>query len=638
MEKKMNESYPEKLLHVKQIIEEAGDIGEAQQYLEEFEREAEANNDLYVLVLTKILKSRTLCRQNKYERSKELAQTALEQSQQIGKKSLIVKALMALGEVYLHLGKFSQGLEIITQGERLLEKLEREEELDSTELLDDKTQLYNLKARLQTRLGEYDSALKIMMKVLDWIEQLGKRQLKVRALLNIGNIHLQKGNVEKTLESYFQGLELAESLEKKTLNYGFLFNNIGVAYRRMGDAEKALEYYQKGLQVVQELANEHTASLLMHNIGNVYQMKGEVQLALKYYEQALAIREKFGNPEEMGMTLHDIGSVYSSKGELDRAIKYIERSLEFREEVGNKFELIQSLSGAGKVYQRKGDYEKAYEFYQKALMLSRTEENPLIKSDALSSFIDILIEKRELSLAEHYLEELKNLSEKTEENKIIGTYYKISKALLLKTGRKTSEPLNFQLLFETLDRIVKAQEILGEIIEEDIEQNITIEAIFNLCELFILELKVLGREEMITEVNQLTDKLENIGKEQNSFSLLAKTYLFQAHLALLQGEQEQAKDLLRQARAIAEEKGYEPLAAVIRKEQQRLEGVLPKWKKEGKDLPLLERMEHLQLEGLILSLRQNRVEFFTGGKPTEKPTMNELFAFADTLKKREINW
>ena len=153
----------------------------------------------------------------------------------------------------------------------------------------------------------------------------------------------------------------------------------------------------------------------------------------------------------------------------------------------------------------------------------------------------------------------------------------------------------------------------------------------------MVELRALGQKEKLREITLLNNKLEAIGKEQNLFALLAKTYLFQAHLALLQGDEKRGKALLKQAQTIAQEKGYEKLAAVITKEQQRLDGVLPDWGKEGEKLSLLERMNKLQLEGLVVSLRQNRVEFFTG-KPAAKPTLSELLSFTENLKERQISW
>ena len=138
-------------------------------------------------------------------------------------------------------------------------------------------------------------------------------------------------------------------------------------------------------------------------------------------------------------------------------------------------------------------------------------------------------------------------------------------------------------------------------------------------------------------MSQLTSRLEAIGKEQNAPSLLAKTYLFQAHLDLLKGKEKQGEALLKQAQTIAEEKGYDPLAKVIRREQERLAGILPEWEKEGKEPSFLERMNKLQLEGLVVALRENRIEAFTG-KLTTKPTMSELFSFAETLKERKVDW
>lgn len=187
-----------------------------------------------------------------------------------------------------------------------------------------------------------------------------------------------------------------------------------------------------------------------------------------------------------------------------------------------------------------------------------------------------------------------------------------------------------------LDKYVKAQELLQEIVEgEIIEHEVTIDAIFNLCELLIIELKTFGNENILIKVDLLTQRLLQIGRNQNSFSLLAKTYLLMAKLALLEPDIKQARDYLVKARTLADDKGYNRLALVIATEQKRLEGQIPDWLLE-ENVSLFERLNKINLESLVISLRQNRVESYGG--EIIKPSMEDLQSFAAQLSQRKFDW
>jgi hypothetical protein len=110
----------------------------------------------------------------------------------------------------------------------------------------------------------------------------------------------------------------------------------------------------------------------------------------------------------------------------------------------------------------------------------------------------------------------------------------------------------------------------------------------------------------------------------------------QAHLVALDSKTRQAKDLLRKAEQIADEKGYDRLAIVIVNEQKRLEGEIFVAINE-EDINFLERLGKLQLQGLMTSIRKKRVEFYSG-ETAQQPTISALEDFSNQLRNRNIKW
>ena len=90
----------------------------------------------------------------------------------------------------------------------------------------------------------------------------------------------------------------------------------------------------------------------------------------------------------------------------------------------------------------------------------------------------------------------------------------------------------------------------------------------------------LGDDKSLMEkIKGLTKKLIEIGRDQGSFTLLAKTNILRSKLALVEGDVDEARILLAQAHVTAQEKGLHLLARKINHEQELLQSQLDKWEK-----------------------------------------------------------
>ncbi|MFX0092078.1 MAG: tetratricopeptide repeat protein, partial [Candidatus Hodarchaeota archaeon] len=433
-----------------------------------------------------------------------------------------------------------------------------------------------------------------------------------------------------------QSLSLFEQIGNKQ-DIGRVFNNIGEVYRQKGELNQALDYYQRCLVIHEEIGNKHDVALALNNIGEIYRSKGDVNLALQNFQRGLPIFKEIDNTLHASLSLNNIGGIYRQKGELDKALDCHQQALALRKELGNKQHIAESLNSIGNIYQAKGDLNQALEYHKQSLTLAEEIGNTIDISLSLFYLISVASDKLSPELAQQYLQDLQVIEEK-DQNKNIRQRYKLARGIFLKMGDKLEEELGFVVLHRVLTKLVTAKRLFRQIIaEEVVDHELTVEAIFNLCELLIMELKTLGNEEILDEVNQLAQKLLYIGQNQRSYSLLTKTYLLMAKLALLQPNIEEARRLLAQAQDIAKNKGYNRLLAVITKEQKRLEGKIPDQLLD-EDISLLNRLGIIQLEGLVIALRQNRVEYLSEGYQPESPSLEDLKSFSKMLDNRRIKW
>ena len=233
--------------------------------------------------------------------------------------------------------------------------------------------------------------------------------------------------------------------------------------------------------------------------------------------------------------------------------------------------------------------------YQKqSLTIYEELENKIYLSSVLESLVAVLLDKRDYEQAQLYLDNLKKINEE-EENKEINLRYQFSRALFLKSSPRLR------------DR-GRAEEILKQITEQDIIYiETTSNALINLCDLLLLELQMTNDIEILNEINHTISRLLDIAEKNNSYSLLAETYLLQARLALLTLESKKARRLITQAQSIAEQHGLKLLAMKISNEHDELLKQQKIWENlKEKNAPLKDRMKYAHLDDQIERMVQRR--------------------------------
>ena len=121
--------------------------------------------------------------------------------------------------------------------------------------------------------NEYDRSIEIYNKVLKRSEELNNKVQKAYALNGLGTSYIYRdGDLDKALEYYEKGSELAKETGDKTLNTFFL-NNIAIIHNQRGDSEKALEMMEELLTIVEDLDDKTGQVFALNNIGFVYAAK-----------------------------------------------------------------------------------------------------------------------------------------------------------------------------------------------------------------------------------------------------------------------------------------------------------------------------------------------------------------------------
>ena len=172
--------------------------------------------------------------------------------------------------------------------------------------------------------------------------------------------------------------------------------------------------------------------------------------------------------------------------------------------------------------------------------------------------------------------------------KALSQLSRLGEALLLKSSPRLKDKVNAQDLFHQVAE------------EETFHFEITSDAILNLCELFIFELRVSGGEDTFQETKSLVQQLVERARHNYSYITFVEALILQAKLAMKGGDLTAASQFLDQAKTTAEDKGLSSLFEKISLEKQLLNQQYKKWQHLIRsNAPFHTRLEQAQLEEYI---------------------------------------
>ncbi|MFW9928287.1 MAG: carbon-nitrogen hydrolase family protein [Candidatus Thorarchaeota archaeon] len=229
----------------------------------------------------------------------------------------------------------------------------------------------------------------------------------------------------------------------------------------------------------------------------------------------------------------------------------------------------------GKAYAYLGDLNSALEQFQNSFLHRRwnwldnqpSDDIPIntyAYSETLFQLILVTLEFEFLELALEYNEKLKMFNEK-KPNELVRYRLDLAEALILKHDKRIKNKIEAQSKFEKL------------ISKKVLDQELTITAILNYCDMLISELKISGEKEVLQELQELIIQLLKISKEQGSVPLQIETSCLQSKVALINSEAEKAKEILDQAFDLAKMSNLPIYIEKVQKQQAKFIEEMDKW-------------------------------------------------------------
>ncbi|MDH5645544.1 MAG: tetratricopeptide repeat protein, partial [Candidatus Heimdallarchaeota archaeon] len=407
-----------------------------------------------------------------------------------------------------------------------------------------------------------------------------------KAYENIGNLYLNKGLFDHAIHYFFKSQDIFDKLQSFE-NKARVIHILGIIFLNRGDHEIAQEYFQNAKDLSSKIGDDKGIGWSILHLGLLEFKMGDLSSALVLLNQCFNLFRNIDDKLMMAWSLRSIGDIHRVKGEFEKALNYYEKDIQELEGFDNSWILADTYNKIGQIYFKKGMIDLAIENYQISTSLYLKLGDWLSASDPV---FNLIIVKLDLKLFNHatdllnFLESLKNRSN----DKIVKLRYTIAKALILKNNTRIIQK-------------VKAQEMLTQITNEEIiDHELTVICMINLCELLLHELRTYQQDEVLSDIINLSTKLLLIAQDQKSYWLLVEVLILKAKLALIEGNAEEALNLLNSADEIVDARNLEQQKFKINIEQDNLQVTLEIWKElTSVNASIRERMDLSGIEDYI---------------------------------------
>lgn len=283
--------------------------------------------------------------------------------------------------------------------------------------------------------------------------------------------------------------------------------------------------------------------------------KFEIETVMNELQEICKLSKKYHWKRKEARALNIIGVASSRRWKFSESLKYYHESLQLLEEIG-ALPLIKTVKmNLGWSYRWLEDYEAAIKCCEEVLHLMQKNifrGNERTKAYALHILIRTYVELSNKAKIEEYFQQLKALQKGTK-FKDVRLLYQFSKAIILKNSKR-------------MVNIVKSQQVLRELLEEDIQTNLTdqvaimSEATYALCEILIEEFRSFGSEEVLVELERRIQQLYDFSQKHKAHELKVQCMFLEGSIAFIKLDLSRARDLFNEARRYAESKGLERLA------------------------------------------------------------------------------
>ena len=351
--------------------------------------------------------------------------------------------------------------------------------------------------RILTNTGNYNKALEILLKALDFYKSEKDYFNIALTFQHIGAVHFNKGEYDKSYKYYKDEYDIAKKIDAKIL-FQPSGGNLALINMIKGNYAKSLNIFNEILIVLEDINDKFNIGLTYGNIGIAYKNLREFDDAIENYLKQLDIATKSNYQSQICSGNNNIGLCYYKKGDFKTAEKHFNKAIALSKKINDKNEELLSTSNLGLLLTDMGKYENAEEIFNNNLLFFEQIKNVRLQGLVKMDLSKIYLENNQYDKSLKLIKNSINNLEKTED------FPYLTKALTqqAKAYRKLKN------LIESEKSLDRALEISKNINDIDLINKLNIEKYINALQ---SDDKVLSESELLSFSNK------NIGDEHKAY-------------------------------------------------------------------------------------------------------------------------
>ncbi|MFF7248240.1 tetratricopeptide repeat protein [Embleya sp. NPDC008237] len=206
--------------------------------------------------------------------------------------------------------------------------------------------LVSVLTRLLDRRAHWSDVRELHELALTTARRAGSGRQEAVALLNLGNLHVARQELEEALSCYRAALEVSRGLGDPA-GEGRAMVNLGNAYADLGDLQRAADWYDRSLLLRRTIGDAAGQARVLSHLGRLHARMGRFEQSVRDHRAALGVRRRIGNPADIGRVLTDIAAVLGEAGRAQEALAVYRDAMEaFRAAGDERLEALALLQSA----------------------------------------------------------------------------------------------------------------------------------------------------------------------------------------------------------------------------------------------------------------------------------------------------
>lgn len=273
-------------------------------------------------------------------------------------KEKLYKCYLNIGKIYLIEELYKGAIFQFEFAEGILNEIKIED-------VDTYKDLYSKMAYCYIKLNNNEKSLYYINK-MDEIDIKNNLDEELNAIMLKANNLLNMGEFEKSKEYFKKALEILDKEKNKT-ELASIYLTISEIYKSVGNLDKVLEYSQRVYDIKKSDEDEYMMKSLFKII-EVYMSNYEYDMANRYCKIALASSIKNKNRLNEYKILKYYSDMYKAQNENVIAIEYLHKCISIISELNDKKILADLYIDLGELYSNISK-EKELEYYQKGVYI-----------------------------------------------------------------------------------------------------------------------------------------------------------------------------------------------------------------------------------------------------------------------------